>query len=299
MTDYDVEHIEPWVSSLCNTGFTGQKVMLTYNLRPSVRDLLKSLDFEIWSVGKPNMDNDPRFSLYYKPIQQFNICVERFYHTAKFLEMKKDYENVILTDVKDVVFQENPIVYMNKIFENDLSYDCQKSIIVTSENMKYKDEIWAKNNMEKSFPGYADKMMNREIFNAGIVSGRWQHFVDFLHNVYLLSLATGLNYVDGGGGPDQAAMNLALSMEIYKDHVSFISHGRPFACQAGTTADPSKIGEYQEFMIDPMPPIFNEGIRNYTNQLYAMVHQYDRVPEWNKYFKDKYTYKSIIEKVKI
>jgi hypothetical protein len=70
----------------------------------------------------------------------------------------------------------------------------------------------------------------------------------------------------------------------------FADQSDAWACQAGTTVDPSKIESFRPHLLDA-EPIFENGLvvtgrdsYNYKKGTpFVIVHQYDRVPEWKKH----------------
>jgi hypothetical protein len=70
----------------------------------------------------------------------------------------------------------------------------------------------------------------------------------------------------------------------------FADQSDAWACQAGTTADPSKIESFRPHLLEA-EPIFENGLvltgqDNYNYKKgtpFVIVHQYDRVPEWKKH----------------
>ena len=72
------------------------------------------------------------------------VHVERFYHIYQLLKDNL-YRYVITTDVKDVVFQQNPSIWLeNNFTDND-------DLVFSSESMKYKDEPWGDQNLRETF----------------------------------------------------------------------------------------------------------------------------------------------------
>jgi hypothetical protein len=66
------------------------------------------------------------------------------------------------------------------------------------------------------------------------------------------------------------------------------SQSTGWACQAGTVADPTKIDSFRPNLLEP-EPVFKDGIvQTYKGEPFCIVHQYDRVPEWKKFIKEKY-----------
>lgn len=305
MTDYGIQEIEPWVVSLEKSGFRGKKVMMIFNAKQEVIDLLTELDYELWIIGKkPNIEG---FAYWFDSRERFNVCNERFYYAQHFLQKQEEHGMVLMTDVKDVVFQNDPmnsmkgpLIHFGKVNNN--------SIMVSCENVTYENEPWGRNNMMRSFgPHIYERMKNQPIWNAGVIGGiNNSRFRDFLLSVYMAARSTGLMYVDGGGGPDQAALNLCLSMDEWNDITYKSSVSETFALQVGTTMDSTK--NYNDVFIQPMMAFFRDsefqsslvgkpqkpGVYNSTGSMYSIVHQYDRNHEMNNFFKSKYSYKDIL-----
>lgn len=277
ITGYDFDKLKPWVYSLLESGFEGDKIVVCYNIKKEVAKELYDLGFHV--VGFMQDENEDIVFT-----EEFNIVVSRFFHLWLLLK-DKDYRYVISTDVADVVFQRNP----SEFLENYLG---DKHICVGSENLKYIDENWGIHNMYHSFGEVATHhMSNKTIYNAGTIAGKHSTFVDFCYNVYLISKGAPL-HVSGGGGPDQAAMNLLLSMEPYKSITLFNDHGALWACQCGTTLDPNKYDAFKPKFLSETEPFYDREtglvISMLTKEPYYLVHQYNRVPDLNNIIRKKY-----------
>ena len=267
ITGYKFEKITPWVNSLIQSGFTGRKWMICYNIEKPVLDELQSLGFQVLNIEIK---------------EQFNIVNLRFLHIwqiLKDLPYKPRY--IINTDVADVVFQKDPSIWLEENIGN-------KKIVVACESLKYKDEEWGINNMYRSFGPIAAKHMEEiPIHNAGTTAGAYEEYIDLCYNIWLLCQGAPM-YVEGGGGPDQAALNLLLSLKPYKDITMFVNHDEPWACQCGTTADLRKIEQFRPKLLSPEPSFDGEFVYNSAGEKYSMVHQYNRIPEWKEKLEKKY-----------
>jgi hypothetical protein len=281
ITDYtDYNKIKPYVNSLNMCGFTGDKIMVVYNIGYDIVSKLQEEGLNV--IGFEHDDVNNRFV--YK--QKFNIVVSRFLHIWQILKPLKDkYRYVISVDVADVVFQRNPSEYLEEALSN---YD----ICVGCENLNYKDEAWGIHNMYQSFGDIATSyIQDRPIYNAGTIAGKFDTFLDFCYNIFLLCQGAPMNVL-GGGGPDQAAMNLLLSLSPYKNITNFKNHNSSWSCQCGTTVDPNKIDGFRPNLLTKEEPVMKEDgcVYNSHDYKYVLVHQYNRVPEWNKIIKSKYDY---------
>lgn len=278
ITGYTFDKIKAWVNSLDTCGFNGEKVMICYNIDYDVVEELTKRNYTIIAFKR----NDELRRFEYK--QDFNIMLERFIHIWYFLnrlENKKDYRYIISTDVRDVVFQRNPSDWLVKNLGN-------KKINVATESIKYKDEAWGKNNLTLSFgPLIYEANKDNLIYNAGTVSGEFQTMLDLFLNMFM-SCSGAPQHVPGGGGPDQAALNVLLNTKTYKDVTRFTNSEEGWAAQLGTTADPSKIDQFRPLLSEASPIMKDGLVCTSTGEPFYLVHQYDRVPEWKEIIEKKY-----------
>lgn len=280
ITNYTFDKIAPWVNSLERSGFDGLKVMICYNIGYDVVEELTKRGFTIFGFKR----NDEQKRLEYK--DNFNICLDRFSHIAYFfnrLENKEQYRYVISTDVKDVIFQTNP----SRWLEENIG---DKKINVASESLRYVDEDWGNHNLYQSFgPLLYERNKDNTIYNAGTIAGEFQHFVDLCDNIFLACGGAPQN-VPGGGGPDQAALNVLLNLSAYRNITNFAPSESGYAAQLGTTADPNKITQFRPKLLEPEPIIdYGTGeVKTSTGKLFSIVHQYDRVPKLKEVIEKKF-----------
>jgi hypothetical protein len=79
-----------------------------------------------------------------------------------------------------------------------------------------------------------------------------------------------------------------ISRHPYLDSSMYTASETGWACQLGTTADPSKIGIFKNFLLEPSPKLEGDKVVTSEGIEYTIVHQYDRVPEWRKLIEAKY-----------
>jgi len=276
ITGYNFDKIKPWVNSLDNCGFEGTKAMICYNIDYDTVDELVKRNYSILAFGK---DEENRKLNY--PKENFSIVVERFLHLWYLLKrFKGQYKNIITTDVKDVIFQTNPSEWLDKNLGD-------KQINVACESIRYKDENWGTNNLMKSFGTLIHEECNENlIYNAGTISGNFDTMVDFFLNIYMLCNGT-QHFIEGGGGPDQAALNVLLNMKSYKDITNFAKSEDGWAAQLGTTG-PQITHQYGDKIVEPNPILEGDMVCTSNGTPFALVHQYDRVPEWKEIIEKKY-----------
>ena len=282
VTNYDWDKVKVWANSLKASGFTGSKIMIVMNGSYEFVDKLIAEGFSVCTFKK----NDATRRVEYP--QENSVMVDRFFHIWDVLS-KLSYEDfesiryVIATDVGDVVFQRNP----SDALDHQWAVE-RPPIIVSSEGLKYKDEAWGIQNMRLSFPSMAKSMEEREILNAGVLAATPSMMKAICQTVFLMSRST-IQYVPGGGGPDQAALNILLRSAPYRNLIATTTTNGDWACQAGTTADPNKIESFRPNLMIPEPVFHNGVVRApYHIAEYAIVHQYNRIPIWKTHFERKF-----------
>lgn len=280
ITNYGWDQIKYWVNSLDQSGFNGTKILLCYNIGFDVAEELSKRNYTIFAF---NRDDANRRLTYNK--ENFNICLDRFLHIWYFLnklQTKDQYRHVIATDVGDVIFQTNPSDWLEKNIGN-------KQINVGSECIQYKNEEWNKQNMNLSFgPLVYESMQDKLVYNAGAIAGKFDSFIDLCYNIFLTCGGSPV-HVPGGGGPDQAALNVLLGMKHIKDVTNFAKSEDGWAAQLEIMANPVKIQKLNEFITEPRLKIENGEVYTHDGKKYCIVHQYDVVPELSKHIREKYS----------
>ena len=87
---------------------------------------------------------------------------------------------------------------------------------------------------------------------------------------------------------DQSTFNFLISQHPYLKTSKYTKSEDGWACQLGTTADPSKIEQFRPFLLEPSPKMEGNKVLTSEGKEYIIVHQYDRVPEWKKVIEAKY-----------
>jgi len=261
-TGYNYNQLKPWVESIKESGFTGDKVMLVGNAsEDTVTELIKQ-GFELLHL--PQIPNCP-------------IHVARFVGIYNYLRDNwKKYDYVITTDVKDIYFQTDPEEWL-KCNLGD------KKLVAGSESIKYKDEPWGDDNLKETYGPYVYSMFkDNEIYNVGTIGGTSEYVKDLVFNIFVNAINRPIPIVD------QAVYNVLIQTQPYKDVTLFASQSLGWACQAGTTVDPNKIESFRPLLTEK-EPVFEDGIvKTSLSEPFCIVHQYDRVPEWKKFVSQKF-----------
>ena len=265
--NYNINQLKPWVESIDECGFTGDKVMVVSNISDETTQWLKSKNFILIPMAKANIP----------------VHVLRFLSIYEFLRTNwQNYNYVVTTDVKDVYFQDNPIVWLELNLKN-------KKLVAGSESMKYRDEPWGNQNLMQAYGPYVyDIFKDNEIYNVGTIGGTSEYVKDMVFNIFTNAINRPIPIVD------QAVFNVLIQTQPYKDQIYFAKQLNGWACQAGTTVDPSKIQQFKPHLLES-EPIFEDGIvKTSLGRKFVIVHQYDRVPEWKRFVEKKYGQEDLI-----
>jgi hypothetical protein len=211
------------------------------------------------------------------PESSYNLIHNaRFLHIANFLR-DMQYEKVFITDVKDVVFQKNPIDYIEKNLTAD------KNLLLSSESILYKDEPWGNQNLLETYGEMIhDRFKNNEIYNVGVLAGRGHAMRDLMLSIFIATQGRPIPICD------QSTFNVMVSMSPYKETSLYLKSEDAWACQLGTTADPSKIEQFRPLLLEPQPKMVSGEVTTSEGHSYTIVHQYDRVPFWRETLEVKY-----------
>jgi hypothetical protein len=264
---YGWDEVKVWAKSLIETGFTGDRVLIVLDAAPEFVERLREAGF---TVVQPGPEERLRLNGGFAP-----FLVERFQLIANYLA-STDYRYVILTDVRDVVFQDNPAASLQQQLDGG-------GLLASSEGVRIGDEWWASHMVENGFGSEAlDSVRDRVSRNAGIIAGSREHCRRIALEIVRLCTQ------EHETGADQAAYNLILNAERWKQDVKTVRHDVPWACQAGTVADPRQLPHLRDALLDAEPVFDGAFVRTPRGEPYAIVHQYDRVPQWREAFEARY-----------
>ncbi len=255
ITKYGINQIRPFVESIEKSGFSGEKLMLVYEI---TQDTIDYLTKKGWIL----VQSEP----------QQHIILQRF---RDMYQVLNQYETdvVIWVDVKDIVFQKNPTEWLNKWMRRD--------ILAFSESLKFRDEAWARLNAGTSFPMEWEWLQNEEIYCAGTIVGKREAIRDLFIDIYRWSLTT----ANPEQLADQAAYNILIHMHQWKDKVQFVKQQEGFAAQLHLKLKNGNDLPYTEHL----PRIVGESeVQTIKDELYVLVHQYDRDEDFKKIIENKY-----------
>jgi hypothetical protein len=207
-----------------------------------------------------------------------NVCKwERHIKVREFLKTLEDNDVVLLTDTLDVVFQQDPFKWFRE--------NAQKDLVITSEGIVHLNEPWNMRSIVEDHKEFIEEIQGKEVINSGIMIGRPKAVSNLLLHTYIAT--KGLNPASA----DQPAMNVVLLSSFIKDQIQIINSDDNFVIHCAV-AGPTEQFIPWNFINNYLYglPVLEDGqIKNQkTGQVFCLVHQYNRVRDWNTFFADKY-----------
>jgi hypothetical protein len=270
-SNYDYDAVKPWIESINQTDFDGDKVLITINTSEETNQKIRDAGF---TVVPKKSDGKMMFHM------------ERFLHLFNYLKDNKwDYRYVVTTDVRDVIFQSNPIEWLE---ENAIGFG-DKKLVASSEAILIKNETWNRENIFKCFDKtFYEHIKESEVLCVGTLAGTGEAICDLCGMLFQLSI----NRADWVA--DQAAYNFLMRMYPYalNTHIARLEDG--WAMNAHVTNRESQYAEFGPHLLEERP-IFEDGLVKdaKTKRIFAIVHQYDRVRIWKKFYEEKYGVKIV------
>lgn len=263
-TRYNWGQLKYWINSINASGFKGDKVIIIMESDEKTVRTIENNDFTVVRLD----DN-----LKYKG--PFPVHVERFVHIYNYLS-ENTYRYVVTTDVKDVIFQNNP----SEFLENNLG---ESKILIGSESLIYKNEPWGNDNLMRTFGNFIyNEFCDKEIFNVGTLAGEASYIKDLALNIFLMSINRPIPIVD------QAVFNVMMHTEPWKSVAKKMRSETGWAAQLGTTGDPSKLNYFKPNLLEDIPVLKGDKVFTSEGKEFCIVHQYDRVPTMKNIIEKKY-----------
>lgn len=257
-----LEDIKNWILSATRYQGDYDIALLVCDQDPDILDFCAYKNVKVYDFSTdPNLDKKGYY--YYR----CNLL-------SKLLKKLPQYDYVLMTDVKDVVFQEDP-------FPKLIAKVGDKDAVLSSENINISSEPWNQNVLYQLFGGeVCDEIRENEVVNSGIMFGRPQ----FLSQINRLMYDV-VHTLSGEQIRDQAALQyLYFSFPLIKERC-VLSDGNDKIATHLAVAGPTKFYNDWNFKnnLKCGHAVFdteNLQVKNPDGDLYSIVHQYNRVPEW-------------------
>ena len=159
-----------------------------------------------------------------------------------------------------------------------------KKMIASSESISYENEPWGNQNLLECFGSFFHNSFKKRIINnVGVLAGEFEYIKDLCLTILQMSLNRPVPIVD------QAVYNMILWQKPWSDVTKFCCSEDGWACQLGTTVDPSKIENFKPYLTEPSPVLNQKEVfTSDFSKKFCIVHQYDRIPSWREVIKEKY-----------
>lgn len=260
--------IRPYAVSLSCSGFEGEMVMLVNGISPEVRDNLARegfvvIDFDLPADFKGHSCDSAKDIPAWTGFGQY-----RYKPAIDFLAANSDrFRYVIWTDVRDLIFQTNPIDWL----EDNLTPPYR--LVVARECWKIKDQ--PHNNQWAKFtaPNDYEWLKEEEVLCAGSVAGEAEIMLELFSAIWRAAQT-----LDPRAN-DQGIFNYLMRQTPFKDACVVPSMA------AGFAATGWKAKRYAPFAYSTDDsPVFNvDDYVVYTPDgvtPFAISHQYDRDVNW-------------------
>lgn len=250
--------VAPWAIS-AREQHDGDIVMLTYRTTPEIINNLQKLAIDVYpiswdSFGRPLQYHD----------QLTSVHELRFFHFWQFLQ-DKNYEMVVSTDVRDVVFQMNPFQYIE-----EYSLLFERLLIASAESLTYENEYWGAENMKQGYGNYwYEQMKDEMIYNVGVLAGYADKFSQLCATIYSMT--------EGRYHPSDQSSYSILVNKLCSEWFTKVDHDVAWACQAGTTLDEYKM-HYGPKLTTKRPKIIDGIAHTNDGKKFCIFHQFDRTP---------------------
>lgn len=274
-SNYSWKDMKIWVRSLKMTGFTGDIIICATNIAKETVDKLISEGVRVEVYGKDNGHGS------FVSDSTMPPHVERMLYIWNFLDKHEiDYDYVITTDIRDVLFQKNPIDWL----ENNGPF-----LAASGEMIKYEDEPWNNQNLMQAFgPFFHEKFKTMPVNNVGILTGQTRMIKDLLFMIFQMSINRPIPVVD------QVVYNVLLRQFPFFTKTTFTYNDDAWAVNLGTSEEAVKSGagdlgamyrnrldDYRKLYIGDQPKLDEEGyVVNAEGKRFCIVHQYDRTHAW-------------------
>ena len=278
---YEYHQIQNWVNSINKSGFTGDKILISYGSSQEVLDKLRQEGIDVYDIGHDGFGSELDLITHSGQVTRENafrlVHNLRFFHIWQLLKQLKEdgteYNRVITTDVRDVIFQYNPSDWLDNNQNRDMH------IIAPSESVMYEHESWNRDNFIKSFGGLIWNYLGKDLLvcNVGTFAANYDTFMDLSLMIYMTAV--------GFWHSDQPGFNVLVNT-AFKDKTQFVDADDAWVGQIGTLVENRvRIGEH----ILNDEPSMNDGIVvNSKGEKFCLVHQYERVPGWEDIITKRY-----------
>ena len=278
------DKIHNWVVSSRSCGFSGDVALIGVDATATLADLCAAHNVALTDVSSMDpffLDHPPSTEpLGDLPHGGIRIHHQRYLLLHRYLSQASSYELVVTTDVRDVVFQQNPFARLRALLDAGAA-----EILIGSENIRFKDEPWNSKNLGSAYPFLTDAVACDEPVCSGVIGGRLAPLRDFLMLVYLVTR----NFLSEKVS-DQAGVNALLHLHPFSERVAITRLTDAWVCHLGVSGptDQHKDQGYDRNLLEASPALRGDMVVTAGGEAFDIVHQYERIPAWNEAISRKY-----------
>jgi hypothetical protein len=190
-----------------------------------------------------------------------NICADRFFCFWSLLkDISSKYNRCLITDSRDVIFQKDAFEITN-----------EAKLQFCAEGMKFKECNWNlndQNHLQQNFRIRTREFSDEWVINGGVLFGNPEYIKYFCYSVW-----SSCNKIKGNPRDQSVIGNMLFDLQHDKD-VFIHNPASSLFCLTGHYANSQS--DFYKFR--------NNKFLNTKNELFHIVHQYDRLPEKDDVF---------------
>ena len=255
---YNWDHIKTWNLSAKRTGHDVTNILINPQqelIHACADNGVGAVAYSIPPSNKP--PHNIRFLLQYKYL----------------MSVVDKYDQVILTDSRDVYFHTDPFVFMNKLLNRVCFTPNSKTVICGSESITFNNEQWNNRNLMEGFGYVFEEYKENEVCNVGVLCGKIRDVAELCLAIFTMC------YHNPASVSDQSSFNILMGTKLFSEriHMSRLSEG--FMVHLAVTG----VNKFKDKLIQS-PTWKDDELPNLDGVIYPIIHQYDRVPGIDKKF---------------
>lgn len=177
--NYTKTQLYTFVESLNQSGYNDEKVMIVYDCDSSTKNFL--------------IENG--WKIYERDLNNIQVVTKRFEDISDILKKYNEYEQILVTDSRDVYFHKNPILLP--------PYDL---FIGIDGDYSLENNEWATKEMMKMYPTKYDMIKNKHHLCAGVILGKNKNIINLFEDIFNYTFASDLKVKKST--VDQMALNI-------------------------------------------------------------------------------------------
>jgi hypothetical protein len=155
-------------------------------------------------------------------------------------------------------------------------------LFLTLEGVLVVEEPWNADVIKKVFPEYLKLCLNKQVICSGIICGKKENLIELFSSMYNLCE----NSSNDHNIKDQAALIVLDSIKSIYSRIKYLTLDDAWVinCAVAGPTDFFEAWGFKNIIKHRYKniPSFKDGKVHTGNTLYDIVHQFNRIPDWNK-----------------